>query len=308
MITPAIQYQAALRTLAVASGPFRPRITPLPPNYPGVIGKVGAATGAYAFDQEFEILMSSFPPAQKNTPANAAGPVFAGLLDGNAILTKFSQPTPTGGGRGKFTGSFARVPASWDDFQTETVTFPGWQNYNGISFEVSGSIRPQKTSSVNVRVRHDYFVVDPTGILSGAGVIDSSGAAINTVAAKGAIPALLRQQFFANYQIVIGGEYYPVPNSDCKDLAPVGGLNTGSASSGFTFIPETMPSVQAYQVWAANAVAFVAGGANWDSTHPPIWDGSTSDGTAGQYRHKDSILAEYEGNIIDRQSFCVLAR
>src|ERR1039458_470011 len=138
MSTPSIQYQAALRTLAVASGPFRPRVAPLPPNYPGVIGKVGAATGVYAFDQEFEILMTSFPPAQKNTPANAAGPVFAGLLDGNAILTKFSQPSPAGAGRGKFTGSFARVPASWDDFVTETVTFPGWVNYNNISYLLAG--------------------------------------------------------------------------------------------------------------------------------------------------------------------------
>lgn len=308
MQTPSIQYQAALRTLAVASGPFRPRVTPLPPNYPGVIGKVGASTGVYAFDQEFEILMTSFPPAQKNTPANAAGPVFAGMLDSNAILTKFSQPAATGAGRGKFTGSFARVPASWDDFQTETVSFPGWMNYNGMSFEISGSIRTQKTSSVNVRVRHDYFVVDPAGILTGAGVLDSSGAAINTVVSKGAIPFLLRQAFFANYQITIGGTYYPVPNSDCKDLVPVGGLNTGSAASGFTFIPETMPSVQDYQAWTANAAAFVSAGTNWDATHPPVWDGSTASGSCGQYRHKDSILAEYEGNIIDRQSFFVMAR
>ena len=294
MQTPSIQYQAALRTLAVASGPFRPRVAPLPPNYPNKIGKVGEATGVYAFDQEFEILMSSFPPAQKNTQASAAGPVFAGLLDTNAILTRLSQPTPTGAGRGKFTGSFARVPAPWDDFVSQTVMFPGWLNYNNISYLLAGNMRPQKPHEVTVRVRHDYFVIDQAGILTGAGVLDSAGNAISTVTVKGAIPTLAKQVFYTTY----GGT--TIQFSDANDLVPTAGL----LANGIYYCP-TVPSIGSYQSWC-NVVAALA--VAWDATHPPAWDGATDGGAYGQWRFKDSLLVEYEGNIIDRQSFYVLAK
>src|ERR1017187_5675002 len=105
MNTPSVIYESIKRTLAVASGPPR-RSFPLPTSCP-------IQFAAYAFDQEFEMLLANFPPAQKNTPSSAvvgAVPVFAGLQDSNAILTKLSQPSPTGGGKGKFAGSFARVP------------------------------------------------------------------------------------------------------------------------------------------------------------------------------------------------------
>jgi hypothetical protein len=285
-VTPAILYNAKNLTLAVASGMPRRRF-PLPQTSP-------IQFAAYGFDQEFEMLLANYPPAPKNTPSNAVAssvPVFAGLLDANSILTKLSQPSPTGGGRGRFTGSFARVPASWDDFQPMQVSFPGWTGYNTVGYLLSGNTRPQQTHEVLVRIRHDYFVIDPGGLATG--VLDSGGGAISVVTTKGAIPSIFRQKFFCQYTGT------PIPYSDAKDLVPTAGL-----SSGGNYYCPTFPSVSSYQGWCATAAALTG---TWDATHPTAWDGATDGTSYGQWVFKDSILPDYEGNIVDRQSFYVLA-
>jgi hypothetical protein len=290
MITPSIQYQAAVRTLATAAGPPRRRF-PLPQTSP-------IQFAAYAFDQELEMLLANYPPAPKNTPSNATSggnPVFAGLSDSNAILTKLSQPSATSGGKGKFTASFVSVPASWDDFQMMQVTFPAWKGYINGNILLAAQTRQQVNSNVMVRIHHDYFVIDPAGILTGADVLDSGGGAIKIVTSKGAIPDVLRQKFLSIESGVVF--LYPDP----KDLVP----STGLIDSQGNYSIPTIPSVSSYQGWCAVAAALSG---TWDATHPPAWDGATDAGTYGQWCWRDSTLPDYEGNIVDRQSFYVLAR
>ena len=284
--TPSKLYESKLLTLAVAAGPPRVRY-PLPQNCP-------IQFAAYAFDQEFEMLLSSFPPAQKNTPSNAAGPVFAGLLDGNAILTKLSQPSVTGGGRGKFTGSFCRVPASWDEIKTMGVNFPGW-----LDTGTSGRARGSLSRNVNVRLHYDYFVMDPSGLA--AGVLDSGGTAIATVASMSAIAPNLRNTWLNQ------GGSYPIANSEAKDLCD------GATVGTITYLP-TYPTLTNYQTMIANAATVASGATPWTETAPPkmvvtetsptSWTNNFS--TAGQYRFADSSLRVYEGNIIERCSFYAL--
>ena len=264
--TPSIIYESAKRILAVACGPPRRKFL-LPSSSP-------IQFAAYSFDQEFEMLLSSFPPAQKNV-ASSSGP-FAGLLDANAILTSLSQPTPTGGGKGKFTASFSIVPASWDDYQTQIVNFPGWSNVIGTNF------RDPKPTEVNVRLHYDYFVVGNVD----AGILDSSGAVIKTAAAKGAIPILRRTPWLATYNGAV------LLNDEAKALTPAAGVQG--------YLP-TLPTIEQYQAWCAIAATFYASGTAWDETHPPKWDGASStDVLSGQFRLANSRLVDYAGNIVAR--------
>ena len=273
MNTPSIVYESAKRTLAVASGPPRRKFL-LPSSSP-------IQFAAYSFDQEFEMLLANFPPAQKNV-ASSSGP-FAGLLDANAILTSLSQPTSTGGGKGKFTASFSVIPASWDDYQTQIVNFPGWLNIIGTNF------RDPKPTEVNVRLHYDYFVV---GTVAG-GILDSSGTAIVTATAKGAIPILRRTPWLATYNGTV------LANDEAKSLVPAAGV------SGYQ---PTLPTIEQYQAWCAIADAFYTSGTAWDETHPARWDGaSKTDVTSGQFRLANSRLVDYAGNIVARVTTYAIA-
>lgn len=283
--TPSVLYESRLAASAIAAGQPRRRF-PLPQNAPPQFA-------AYAFDQDFEILLANFPPAQKNTPSNAAVagvPVFAGLLDGNAILTKLSQPTNTAGAKGKFTASFAIIPASWDDFKTQGITFPGW-----INTGASGLARSARTRNVTVREHYDYFIVDPAGALTGLSIKDSSGVTATVVSSMGKIPMLYRSVWLNTLP-----SFGPQVNSEVNDLVPAGGVTVGTS----TYIV-TYPSRDQYAVWISNAATALAGGADWNQSNPTVWDKAISGSniaSAGQYQCADSSLRVYEGNIIERMT------
>jgi hypothetical protein len=277
----ALPYRSAVQTNARPAGPAMRRY-PLPESCP-------IQFAAYAFDQEFEMVLSSFPPAAKNTQSSASSGATFGLADANAILTRLSQPSATLAGMGKFTGSFARVPASWDDFQTQSVTFPGIRDtaYNG-------GVRDPKPVNCTVRLRYDYFVVDPDGVLTGAGVLDSGGSAITLVTSKAKIPTLSRHR----WQFLYLGS--TLATSEVTGLVKSGG------TGGWL---ETVPNTANYQTWISNAASYVSGSSAWTNTAPTVWDGSTNAGsTYGQYRITDSRLQDYEGNIVCRISEYVLAQ
>lgn len=268
-----IPYRALAGTNAAPSGKPRRRY-PLPPSCP-------IQHAAYAFDQDFQMLLSSFPPAAKNTISSASSGATFGLADANAILTSLSQPSDTGAGQGIFTGSFARVPASWDDFQTQLVNYPGWLNTIA-----SGKWRDLKPTNVTVRLRRDYFVVDPDAVVSGGSVTDSGGSAITCYTSKGKIPIVRRTPWLSTY----GGT--AVVNAEAKSLVVAAGVG------GYL---KTLPTTEQYIAWCAIATTFMAGSVVWDATHPPLWDGaSTSDVTSGQFVLENSRLEDYEGNIVCR--------
>lgn len=273
---------------------------PLPKKAPGYLL-------AEEIDVEFECILDAvFPPAPKNTPANAA--VFNSLAGYNlikpdAILTDYGQPSDSGAGLGRFTGTFTVVPAAWDDFTTQTVTFPGIRDSAN-----TGGVRDPKSLNVVTRIHREYFVLDPAGVLQalatgGTPVKDSGGASVTLVTTEGAIPTLYRTP----WRYLVGAAIQT--GSEVTGLVKAGGVG------GYL---ETVPNTAAYQAWAAVAAAFVAALSGpapvqpWDATHPPVWDGTNVNAVApqtiGQYRFADSRLEEYAGNIICRVSEYVLVQ
>lgn len=252
---------------------------------------------AYAFDQELSVVAAGFPVAPLNTPANAAAfgiatftpPNTAGAQSSdNAISTSVTQPASRGASLLEFTGSFAIVPASWDDFQSQGVTFPGIRD---VAYQ--GGTREPKLINCTTRVRRDYFVIDPDGILTGLGILDSGGNAISIVTGKSKIPTLPRHK----WQFLFSGS--TLSTSEVTGLVKAGGTGTWL---------ETVPNTANYQAWIVNAADYVTGASEWTDAAPLPWDGDTNDGTFGQYRFSDSRLEDYEGNIICRVSEYVLAQ
>lgn len=282
-MTPTISYRARTRFDAKASGVPRVKF-PLPPESP-------QHRLAYAFDQDYEQWMASYPPAAQNTPNNAA--VFGGG-NAKAILTSLTQPTDMRAGTGKYTATFHIVPAAWDAFIDQQVTFPGIRDNDYI-----GGVRDPKSILVRTRQRREYFVVDPANVA--AGVLDSAGAAIVRVVSKGAIPSLYRTPF----GFTIDGGATMLTTGEVTGLVKAGGI---------TGWYETVPNTGRYQSWCAVAKAFnaalAAGGTQaWDATHPPVWDGLVAPAaTIGQWRFSDSRIEDYAGNIFCRVSEYVMAQ
>jgi len=251
---------------------------------------------AYAFDQSFQMAVSSFGssgPSPKNTPASTFS---TDCTDANAILTSYSQPADKMGGLCEFDASFHRVPASWSDFKQLPYTFPGFAGAQGYA-----GWRPIDTLTVPCRIQYDYFVLDPANVLSGCidgtpapatAILDSSGAAPTCVYKLGDIPQINRS-FFC---ITEGGAYTPNYSSRTMVLAPAGGIGVGDL-----FWQQTLPKKETFIGWASNAST-----SRWNST---VWNGtSDSIGTVGQLVAEDSRIEAYAGNIIQRITIYVLAK
>lgn len=246
---------------------------------------------AYGFDVDFECVLNGvFPPAAQNTPASAAvfnGKAAYGMVNPNAILTDFTQPSDSGAGIGKFKGTFNIVPASWSDFKTMSFVYPGWLGIIG-----SSTARDVRTYKVNTRLLYDYFVIDPANLA--AGVVDSSGTLINVVASMGAIPSLYKNYFFATLGGVTQFNLYT------NSLVPVGGVTIGSS-----VYPQTMPPTVAYQGWISN-VQKTDGTGGWNTA---AWNGKDlTQANVGQFVADDSFLEVHAGNIIARVTPYVLAK
>lgn len=294
MATPVVLYATSTMLDAKPSG--MPRVKfPLPPES----GLVQFA--ALAFDQDFEQQIDQFPPAPKNTPA-VSTPFSLGnatnLGNANAILTSYSQPQIMGGGIGKYAGTFNLVPASWDDFsKVQPYTFPGFPGIIGQT----GS-RDIFTNEVTVRIRSDYFVLDPNGVLNAGTPIgptaapangtvnDSAGNPVQIVGSLGAIP------IFAKSIFVVALAGTPDFTNYTMSIVPAGGKVVGSQT-----YYQTLPQLATYQTFISNAKANA-----WAST---AWNGTTDTaGTIGQLISRESQIIPYAGNIFARQTMYVLAK
>ncbi len=289
--TASVLYRASSNTAAVAAGQSL-RVFPLPGDCP-------IQFAAYGFEQAFEQAAGSFPPAPKNTPSNSGA--FAGLLDASAILTNLSAPSFAGGFNVKFSARFNVVPASWDDFKMMAFTYPGFPG------AIGGSSRDVGFPPGNflVRIRYDYFVVDPANIIStviagtpgtATSLLDSGGSAVNCVYQKADIPTVRKSLFFPK----VSGSYdLSLPT---LSLVVAGGVTLGS----LTYF-ETLPTVTEYKAWITRATAAGWASLIWNGTHGS-GSGQSGDANVGQYVAEDSSLADYAGNIVARATLYVLAR
>lgn len=251
---------------------------------------------AYQFDQEFSIRQTlfTFPPAALNTKSNNAA---FGLTDANAILTSVSQARPGGSGFVSYSATFTRLPASWDDFKSMPFTFPGFPGTLG-----QNNTRNEFSQKIQIRLRYDYFLVDPTGLASG--VLDSSGAAITVVASMGSIPTINKKYF-----LVANAEGIPVGATGIRtnSIVPVNGKNING-----TIWFQTLPQLATYLQWILNAAPYLTTTPPaWTQTTPPVWNGISDNGAAateGQIVMDDSILQPFAGNIIARATPYILIR
>lgn len=276
-MTPAILYRSTDRATAQPAR-FPTRRYPLPES--SLI-----RYDAYAFDVDYQCQLTSFPPAPQNTPSD--DPALQ-LGDEYAILTSLTQPQFVPGGSGKFTAAFARVPGTWDDFKTTSYTFPGWIGVN--SSATTREITPKK---VNMRLRYDYFVLDPTGILNGGSpvtsptngtVFDSAGNPVQLVGSKGHIPQISKNQFFNT----VGGA--PAFNSPVNSLVAAAGFSGGYV--------KTFPTTEDYQAWLVLVAAAIAAGTQWQTD---VWNGTNlSQTNVGQLVADDSWIEDYAGQIVAR--------
>ena len=245
---------------------------------------------SYAFDVEMACVVNGvFPPAAKNLPSNNAvfNPVAGySLSDANAILTDFSQPSDMGAGMGKFTATFNRVPASWDDY-TENFAF----NFPG-AHGIIPTAWYQETKVVASRVRYDYYLIDP-GNLAG-GVLDSGGTALGALDAAGSN----RLSSASKIPVIKKFRSSGVANPTFSDnlLTNIGGTNENAV-----FWLQTLPAVEQWTAWKANATA-----SGWAST---VWNGVTNAaGTDGQIVAEDSRNSVFAGNIIQRATRYILVQ
>jgi hypothetical protein len=293
MSTPVVLYQSAAFTDAKPAGERQQKF-PLPPQSPQYLA-------APAYDQEFEILLTSFPPAAQNTLMKAT--VFNQILtpDPNAVLCVYSQPANTGRRMGKFKATFAVVPASWDDFVSQEWTPPGW--IGSLLGAADYTARNEIPQEATVRVHHDYFIVDPNGLT--AGIKDSAGntivaakgtddlingnTAAKSVTLAGAIP-IIPKTYFCN---TVPGSGTPAFESHTTSLTPTGGYNG--------VYVQTFPTVENYIVWVNNVTGLYAAGTNpWTSL---VWNGenlSQTQSQVGQIILKESVVKPYLGNIWER--------
>ena len=295
---PPVPYRSKSQTDAKPFGFSRQKYI-LPDNCPNAVRE--AAT---CFDQGFEQLLTSYPAAARNTPSNNSA---FGLSNANAILTQLSQPAPTLAGMGQFIGTFAVVPATWDEFKMMPYIYPGFPGVIGSGSRDVGN----PSGAFQVRVRHEYFVVDEGNILGGtptsgggtanaATLTDSGGTAVKTVYSFSDIPVIKK----AIWQTVVSGTAHP--ELPTMSIVPAAGVTLGT----LTYYP-TLPTQEVYKSWILNArsAGSFTGANPWTSG---AWDGSTSETAASttttQFVAEDCTFLPYAGNIVCRLTPYILAK
>lgn len=143
----------------------------------------------YAFQQDYTQTRASRVNLAINTPSPD---------DANALLQLESAGNDIGNLMTRWTRSYFRVPAPWDDASSYSYSFIGFSGYiadptTGI---VQGSIagRLRVPSRVTARLHWDYYVIDPDGLAEG--VLDSAGNAINRVDSVDDIPVVPAQVYY----------------------------------------------------------------------------------------------------------------
>jgi hypothetical protein len=220
---------------------------------------------AYILKQDFIQAAASFAPLAINTP-HAVSTSF--------VLAEESERQSAGGNLVKWTRTYAKIPASWDDWERflfQQIGFMGDYVSSGGSLVTAITGRDRRQDNVMSRIAHDYFLVDPvSGTSSGPGTLAAP------YDSPGSIPAPLRLRYY----------YASNPSLDVDYIADSPPLVVAST-----------PSRTTYNGWVTNAGTYGwASGIAPGGTHP------------AQIQAEDAVIAPWMGNIWVRQTRYVLAK
>lgn len=243
---------------------------PVACSLPALSSPISATTAEYVLMQDWTQSRKTFAP----TPLNTGHPSSGMTPDYSAFKLVSEGPrNDTGGGIVKWTRTYAKQPASHDEFESYAYPYIGFVGTFSSSGGTIATGRPRASQLVTSRVRNDYFLV-------------GSGQAYATA---GAIPIIRAQGYYAG-----------------ATPGPAEAIVTDYITDGFTstetgdVIPATVPSRTLYNHWINDANNFVwAGGSSIYASTP---------GFPGQIVAEDSRLSRWMGNIYCRQIRYVLAQ
>jgi len=192
----------------------------IPVGIPVFSSPIPANTDEDIFTQDFMQFRADFEPTPLNTPHDSEGQV---PDYSDFFLVAEGPKQDVKGGIIKWTRTYARVPASYDEYESYGYGFIGfaglWISGNiGNANPVVVTGRPKQTRVVTSRVRHDFFKVGPSGTYGSAGEIQT----------------LRAQQYLTTGLTSIDTEYIQ------DVIGP---------------FPATNPSRTVYNGWMANAAA-----------------------------------------------------
>ena len=210
----------------------------------------------------------------------------------NYMLVKEGPKQDMGGGLVKWSRTYARIPFSWDSWESYSYTYPGSSPYGAISSMGIG--RFPLTLPVVARVRHDYFAV-------------AGSAGTSTYSSAGSIPYIRATAFCAQWTVSEGTAAGSYGGWDYRTQY------LSDDYSFYTTVGNLMPSIPSASTYESMIHDAQVNG--WNSTItvevlttavPPQIDGSSVWG--GQLVAEDSRLTQWLGPIFERQTRYVLAQ
>src|SRR5947207_7549242 len=122
-----------------------------------------STTAEYTFTQDWMMRRKRFAP----TPLNTAHPSYRQFPDYSDFKLVAEGPRQdVGGGMVKWSRTYAKVPASHDEFESYAYAFIGFLGLwtvGNLSTSVQATGRPRQSHIVTSRVQHDYFLTGPGG-------------------------------------------------------------------------------------------------------------------------------------------------
>jgi hypothetical protein len=252
--------------LAIYDGDFT---VPEPVGLPIFQSPIRATTAEYIFTQDWMQALKDYKPAALNTPHPSAGqtPDYSAF-----VLVAEGPRQDMGGGIVKWQRTYAKLPASHDEFESYAYPFIGlagaWTVGNQSSV-VTATGRGRTSHVVTSRVQHDYFLV-------------------RAPSTAGDIPILKALRYFAGA--------LPGPNT---------GLETDFVIDETGAVPASSPSRAQYLAWMANATTYGFRGGAIVSNDSATW---TAVVNPSQFIAEDSRLTRWQGSIWQRQTRFILAQ
>jgi len=233
----------------------------------------------YVFTQEFMVDLASYTPLALNTShsANTFTPDLSAYF-----LVEEGELRDMGGGKVRFTRTFAKKPTTYDDWEMFAYPFIGYYGSYGPN-ELIPTGRSRQTMPVMSRVEHAFYLVGST---VGSITVDYAN--------PGLIPVIEAQK----YRLTPAGMSWWMDVDFLGDAPPFSIATTPNRTTYANYATGAAASA-----WGSGTVSYawsLAGG---------VPTATVSAGTTpGQICAEDSRLDRWKGNIWLRRTRWVLAK